>query len=180
MATRRHADDNLTGLTDLVVQCLAEADAVVLTGGVSKGAYDYVPAAVAAAGGEVVFHRISARPGQPTLGAVVGGRAVIGLPGNPLAVLTAGRRVLLPVLRRLAGFEDIDPPAPKVIVSAWRGSPIPIAYWRPVNLVAPGVAEITSLTGSGDVCGPAMSDGFIEAPPDQSSGGEFPYYPWRP
>lgn len=180
VASVGHVEDQPDALARGVAQGLDVADAVILTGGVSKGAYDYVPGAVVAAGGEVVFHRIRARPGQPTLGAVAGGRAVIGLPGNPLAVLTAGRRVVVPVLRRLAGFATIDPPAPVVELHAWRGAPIPLTWWRPVTMRSDGVAELASLRGSGDVCGPAASAGFVEAPPGCESIGPLPLFAWRP
>ncbi|WP_197526173.1 molybdopterin molybdotransferase MoeA [Botrimarina colliarenosi] len=176
----QHADDSLEELTTVLAESLQRNDAVVLTGGVSKGAYDYVPDAVRSIGGEVVFYRIRARPGQPTLGAVAGEKAIVGLPGNPLAVLTAGRRVLTPVLRRLAGHATIESPTPQVTLEAWSGKTLPLTWWRPVRLNAQGVASLASLRGSGDVCGPAATDGFIEVPADTSGVGPYPYYAWRP
>lgn len=172
--------DSLETLTTTLTEALADADAVVLTGGVSKGAYDFVPEAVRKAGGEVVFHRVRARPGQPTLGAVADGKLIVGLPGNPLAVLTAGRRLLAPLLRRMAGFKTYDPPASLVTLEAWAGKPQSLTWWRPVSLTAPGVARLAALQGSGDVFGPAMADGFVEIAPDADGVGPFPFYTWRP
>lgn len=176
---RIHATDSLNSLKKALANALGGSDAVVLTGGVSKGAYDFVPDAVRAAGGEVVFHRIRARPGQPSLGAIVEGKPIVGLPGNPLAVLTAGRWLLTPILKRLAGFEKYNPATPQVTLEAWTGKPQPLTWWRPVTLTAPGVAKLTTLQGSGDVCGPAMSDGFIEVTADRNDAGPYSYYPWR-
>ncbi len=177
--TRKHAPDSLDSLTEALRVAVADSDAVVLNGGVSKGAYDFVPDAVRAVGGEVVFHRLRARPGQPTLGAVVGDKPIIGLPGNPLAVLTAGRRLLTPILKRLAGFTTFDQPAPQVTLEAWTGTPQSLTWWRPVILATAGVAKLAALQGSGDVCGPAMSDGFIEVPADQQGIGPYSYYSWQ-
>ncbi len=176
----RHADDSLDAVADELRQAVADYDAVVLTGGVSKGAYDYVPPAVERIGGEIVFHRIKARPGQPTLGAVIGETPVVGLPGNPLAVMCAGRRLVVPMLRQRAGLASPVPPPATVALNAWPGKTLPITWWRAVTLVEPGVAQIAALKGSGDVCGPATTDGFVEVSPETSGTGPFAYYPWTP
>ncbi|MEO0530607.1 MAG: molybdopterin molybdotransferase MoeA [Planctomycetota bacterium] len=176
---RLHVGDSLDNLATTIEASLSSCDALLLTGGVSKGAYDHVPDAVRRAGGEVVFHRLKARPGQPTLGAVAYGKPILGLPGNPLAVLCAGRRVALPALRRRAGFGVFDPPAPQVQVETWQGKTIPLTWWRPVSFKSSRTARIASLRGSGDVCGPAETDGFVEVPPDENGTGPFPYYAWN-
>ncbi|MEM1304480.1 MAG: molybdopterin-binding protein, partial [Planctomycetota bacterium] len=172
--------DDAGALAAALRDAVAQADVVVLTGGVSKGEYDFVRDAVLEVGGEVLFHGVTARPGRPTLGAVVGDVPVLGLPGNPVAVLTTSRRLLTPVLRRRAGVERFDPPAPLASIDEWRGKTLPLTWWRPVTLVGPGVATLASLKGSGDVCGPATTDGFIEAPPDANHTGPFPFFPWTP
>jgi molybdopterin molybdotransferase len=46
---------------------LAAADAVVLSGGVSVGAYDFVPAAVTAVGARTLVHGVAMKPGKPFL-----------------------------------------------------------------------------------------------------------------
>ncbi|TWT41427.1 molybdopterin molybdotransferase MoeA [Botrimarina hoheduenensis] len=176
--TRGHVLDTLAGLSDAIRAASAEADALVLTGGVSKGAYDHVPAAVLAAGGEGVFHRLNARPGRPTFAAVIDGKPIIGLPGNPLAVLTSGRRIVTPALRQRAGFSACDPPSPTVELVEWSGKSLPLTWWRPVTLIGPGHATLADLRGSGDTCGPASSDGFIEAPPNSDKAGIYGYYSW--
>lgn len=173
-----HADDTLGGLTGLLRQALEHADAVVLTGGVSKGAYDFVPEAVASAGAETMFHRLPARPGRPTLGAVAGGKPVFGLPGNPLSVLTTARRLLAPALRRRAGFAAPEDRRPAVTIVRPDQRMIPLTWWRPVRITTHGHAELVPLKGSGDTCGPAVSDGFVEVPPETAGVGPFAYYDW--
>lgn len=175
-----HANDELRDLTDTIINELSRSDAVVLTGGVSKGAYDFVPEAVQKSGGSTVFHRIAARPGQPTLGAVFEGKPILGLPGNPLAVLCGGRRLLMPALRKRAGFAVADPSVPVVQLSQPPGKTLPITWWRPVKLIENGIATIAKLKGSGDVIGPAETDGFIEVPPESTGVGPYPYYTWQP
>lgn len=175
-----HADDSLDAMAEQLKSAVARYDIVLLTGGVSKGAYDFVPPAVQQIGGQIVFHRIAARPGQPTLGALVDGTPVIGLPGNPLAVLCAGRRLVVPVLRKLAGLALSDPPAATVCVEKASDKTLSITWWRPVTLTGEGIAKLASLRGSGDVCGPATTDGFVEVPPETDGSGPYAYYPWHP
>lgn len=175
---REHALDTLEALTAKLGAAVETADAVILTGGVSKGAYDYVPDAVRGLGGEIIFHRIAARPGHPMLGAMVGSTPVLGLPGNPLSVLCTARRMVAPVLRKRAGFETPDPPATMAEIESWSGRTQKVTWWRPVVRTGDGVVRLVSLRGSGDVCGPAGSDGFIEAPPGSDGVGPYSFYPW--
>ena len=71
--------------TEMLTAHLKKSDAVLLTGGVSMGDYDYVPDVVREVGGEVVFHGLPIRPGKPILGAATNeGKLIIGLPGNPV------------------------------------------------------------------------------------------------
>lgn len=83
-AERVHADDTPESLS-AALDRTAFADIIVLTGGVSAGKYDLVPAAVRARGFETVFHKVAQRPGKPLLFARRGHRLLFGLPGNPLA-----------------------------------------------------------------------------------------------
>jgi len=87
----------------------AAADLVVTIGGVSRGAADYVPAALAALDAEVLFHGVAIRPGKPVMCARLPerGAMLFGLPGNPLAVLATFRALVTPYLRVLQG----QPPA---------------------------------------------------------------------
>lgn len=178
--TQQHVIDSAEGTAAGLREAVASADAVVLTGGVSKGNHDHVRGAIESVGGKRLFHGLAARPGRPTLGAVVDGTPVLGLPGNPVAVLTTSRRLLVPVLRRRAGVVRAERPAALVSLESWAGKTLPLAWWRPVRLNDDGRATLASLRGSGDVIGPAQTDGFIEAPPHADGCGPFPFYPWRP
>ena len=112
------------------------------------------------------------------LGAMVGSTPVMGLPGNPLSVLCTARRMVAPVLRKRAGFETSDPPATMAKLESWSGRTQKVTWWRPVVLAENGLARLVSLKGSGDVCGPAGSEGFIEVPPGSDSVGPYAFYPW--
>lgn len=95
--------DDAPAFTRHLEAALAEADLVLTTGGVSAGRMDFVPAAVAAMGGEILFHKVAIRPGKPLLCARFGHKLLLGLPGNPMAVAVGLRFFAVPALRALAG-----------------------------------------------------------------------------
>jgi molybdopterin molybdotransferase len=98
------APDHQPDLVAALARLAAAADVIVTTGGVSAGSHDLVPAAVAAAGGTLLFHKVAIRPGKPVLAARLGaGPWLLGLPGNPVAVAATARFFLVPLLRALLG-----------------------------------------------------------------------------
>jgi molybdopterin molybdotransferase len=101
---RDHVGDELQAVQAALTRWRSQADVIVTTGGVSAGTHDLVPAAVAAAGATVVFHKVAIRPGKPVLAArFPDGPWLIGLPGNPVAVAACARFFLVPLLRALLG-----------------------------------------------------------------------------
>lgn len=102
----RHATD---GRTDLgaVLDALAPADIVVITGGLSVGRHDYTRPALADQGAELLVERLLMRPGQPTAIArsttPEGQRLWFGLPGNPVSAYVVATLLLTPTVRALAG-----------------------------------------------------------------------------
>jgi molybdenum cofactor synthesis domain-containing protein len=76
--------------TDVLKQKIREAaersDALITSGGVSMGVYDFTKAALKELGAEIFFERVSLRPGKPTVFGRLGDTLVFGLPGNPVSV----------------------------------------------------------------------------------------------
>ncbi len=70
-------------LAAVIAREMESSDVLLLTGGVSAGDFDYVPGALKGAGAEVLFHRVSVKPGKPTLFARRGSQFFFGLPGKP-------------------------------------------------------------------------------------------------
>ena len=175
----RRVHDQLDPLTHALRAALDTSDAVLLTGGVSMGDYDFVPDAVQAAGGSMVFHKLALRPGKPMLGAVgPQGQAVLGLPGNPVSVMVTARRWASVALRKRAGLAQPDPPSAAVRLVNGVDKRLSLWWYRPVRLTETGQAEVIKTMGSGDLAATASSDGFVELPPDATGIGPWPFYPW--
>lgn len=174
-----YGQDTLSALTDALGGKLETCDVVLVTGGVSRGDHDHVPAAVERVGGEVVFHKLPIRPGKPLLAAVgPGGQAILGLPGNPVSAMVTARRFACAALRRRAGFARPLLPPTHVRLANADEKALSLWWYRPVRLVEPGVAALVPGRGSGDVVGAARSDGFVELPQGASGEGPWPYWPW--
>ncbi len=99
---RGHAGDSMGQLRAMMAYT-GQADVVVISGGVSMGAYDMVPDALRGHGVEVHFHKVSQKPGKPLLFGSKGGRLYFGLPGNPLACHVCLHRYVVPAVRKMMG-----------------------------------------------------------------------------
>lgn len=88
----------------------AGADVVVSTGAVSMGRHDFIPAALAQAGAELLFHKVAMRPGKPILLArLPWGALHFGLPGNPVSCAVGQRFFVDAALRRMLGQPPEQP-----------------------------------------------------------------------
>ena len=85
----------------------AENEVICLSGGVSKGEFDYVPRVLSSLGVETLFHRVAMKPGRPTFFGrreISGKRQfVFGLPGNPVSTFVTFELFAVRLLHRMAG-----------------------------------------------------------------------------
>ena len=76
--------DREEALARAIDTALGECDLVMVSGGSSVGTRDIV-CRVLEDRGRVLLHGIAMKPGKPTILGEVAGKAVLGLPGNPVA-----------------------------------------------------------------------------------------------
>ena len=150
----------------------AAADLLVLTAGSSVSARDLTRAVIERLGAPgVLQHGLAVRPGKPTLLAVCEGKAVIGLPGNPVSALLVARQILLPLLRHWSGAT----PSPAASLRALLGANLSSASGRedtvPVRLrERDGQLLAEPVFGkSGLIFTLVGADGLVQVPLD--SGG---------
>jgi molybdopterin molybdotransferase len=89
----------------------AECDLVVITAGSSAGTRDMTAEVIDSLGPPgVLVHGINTKPGKPTILGICSGKAIIGLPGNPVSALVNGYLFVVPVIEKLSGlsFENTN------------------------------------------------------------------------
>jgi molybdopterin molybdotransferase len=93
------------------------ADIIVVTGGASVGEKDFAKAMFEPLGLELIFSKLSIKPGKPVWLGRVRGKLVMGLPGNPTSALVTARLLLAPLLAGMTA-ESIGR------ALAWRSIPL--------------------------------------------------------
>jgi molybdopterin molybdotransferase len=87
---------------------LESCDLVVITAGSSASTRDLTATVINRLGKPgVLVHGVNVRPGKPTILAVCEGKAMIGLPGNPVSALVIASLFVLPVIRHLLGIRSV-------------------------------------------------------------------------
>ena len=128
--------DQFSVLKDAASKALSECDAVIITAGSSASTRDMTADVIRTLGEPgVLVHGINTRPGKPTILGVCNGKAVIGLPGNPVSALVNGYLFVVPVIEKLLSAL----PKPKATVQAILTVNLPSQAgredWWPVKLV---------------------------------------------
>lgn len=95
--------DDLSAMETAAAEAVDSADLVAVTGGASVGEKDFAKAMFGPLGLELIFSKISIKPGKPVWFGRVGAKLVIGLPGNPTSALVTARLLLAPLLAGLTG-----------------------------------------------------------------------------
>ena len=93
--------DDLEGSYRAVCEALEEVDLLITTGGVSVGDYDYMPDIYARLGADVLFNKVAMRPGSVTTVAVLEGKILFGLSGNPSASYVGFELFVRPIIRKM-------------------------------------------------------------------------------
>jgi molybdopterin molybdotransferase len=98
--------DDPAALYDALSGAFASADMLVVTAGSSVSARDMTAAVINRLGTPgVLVHGVAARPGKPTILAVVDGKPVMGLPGNPVSAIVMFSLFGVPAIAQLLGAE---------------------------------------------------------------------------
>ncbi|MEZ4673814.1 MAG: molybdopterin molybdotransferase MoeA [Caldilineaceae bacterium] len=96
--------DDRMALEEAARRAHAEADIIVLSAGSSVSYRDMSVDVIDALGEPgVLVHGVSVKPGKPTILAVAGGKAVFGLPGNPVSAMVIFDLFITPTIRLLLG-----------------------------------------------------------------------------
>jgi len=124
------ARDQLADVRERLAHGIAQADAVIVSGGVSVGPYDVVKAAFAEVGSMDLW-RVAVQPGKPFAFGVAGDRGaaagsgpadrtpvlLFGLPGNPVSSFVTFEIFVRPALRALEGRRRLFRPVDRAVLT---------------------------------------------------------------
>jgi len=178
-----HLPDEKTVLKNALEKILKEFDVIILSGGVSQGKFDFIPAVMEEIGVKKVFHQVSQRPGKPFwFGVSASGKVVFALPGNPVSTFMCFYRYIKPWLLKSLGIEGKTEQA---ILAKDFSFPPKLTYFLQVSVQNENgkiMAYPDAGGGSGDFANLKKIDGFLELPLERSefkAGEAFPFIPFR-
>jgi molybdopterin molybdotransferase len=98
--------DHFDLLKEAAAAALEAGDMLVLSAGSSVSVRDMTVQVIGELGEPgVLLHGVATRPGKPTIVAVVGGKPVLGLPGNPVSAMIQFDMFGVPAIYRLQGVQ---------------------------------------------------------------------------
>ncbi len=183
-AEHDHLADEPDLLEERIGQHLDDADVLILSGGVSMGKADFVPEVLRKLGVDVVFHKISQRPGKPMwFGVGQKGQAVFALPGNPVSTLVCCRQYVIPALARASGIPEVLPEFATLAQDvAFRPA---LTCFLPVRLISNTAGQVLAMpvptNTSGDFASLSGTDGCVELSLTQTdfpAGTAVPLHRW--
>lgn len=158
------APDDEAALAALLARALAH-DAVLLSGGTSKGAGDVAARVVGRLRDPgVVVHGVALKPGKPLCLAVTQGKPVVILPGFPTSAIFTFHEFVAPVLRAFAGLPPARRERTAAVLAARIASQRGRTEYVMVSLVEGPDGRLAAYPtgkGSGAVTAFGQADGFV-------------------
>ncbi|MEW2922090.1 molybdopterin molybdotransferase MoeA [Muricauda sp. ANG21] len=178
-----HLLDEPSAIKQRLEQLIKEYDVLLLSGGVSKGKYDFLPEAFDSLGVEKVFHKVLQRPGKPFwFGKHEQDKTtVFSFPGNPVSTFVNYHLYFKPWLNKTLGIDTThftvfldEPYTNSTDLTVFIGVTLKLKEGK---LAANTIAT----TGSGDLLALAKADGFVKVLPKEEipKGKIVPFIPTR-
>ena len=166
-----NARDSLDDLRAKITAGL-EADALILSGGVSMGKYDLVEPVLSEFAAEVIFDAVAIRPGKPVVFALCKGKPVFGLPGNPVSTMVTFDLFVRPAIDILSGTEPRSLLFIEATLTASLAEKPGLTHFLPAKLSRRGdKAHVSPVPwqGSGDVVAMAHANCLLVVPADRET-----------
>ena len=171
------AKDDVEEITEKLRIGLLNSDAVITTGGTSVGGLDLVPDAVNKMGKPgVVVHGVAMRPAMPTALAVLEGKPVMILSGNPVAAIIGFEVFARPLICKMLGMKKEEPrPVIKAVMARKVATALGRKTFVRVRVLQKNGefrAEPVSARGSGAISTMTRGNGFVIVPENREGLSE--------
>lgn len=180
LVSELHVPDDPEQLEATLKNALQNSDILVLTGGVSRGKYDFVAPVLEKLLGSPKFHGIAQRPGKPlAFWANNDHPPVFALPGNPVSVMACAARYLFPALTQILKGEQQQPD--KLPANGRFNCPPHFTGLIPCR-IKHGTLELVPLSNSGNFLSLTGTHGIAELPGKLTrtklENHPATFYPW--
>lgn len=158
------AADNEDITRIMIAEALKNNDILILSGGISMGEFDFVPAVLQSLGINVAFKQVAIQPGKPTLFGTGQDKFVFGLPGNPVSSYFILELLVKPFIYKCMGH-DWNPPVLRLRAGERmiRKKSNRLA-WMPVRIDREGLVYQIEYHGSAHIFSLRDADGIIPVP----------------
>jgi len=166
-----HIADDIDMLRQKLAYVLDEMDVLILSGGVSKGKFDFLPQVLSELGVENIFHRVAQRPGKPFwFGAHSQSKTLIfSFPGNPVSTFFNFYLYFKPWLLKSLGVSLVNQ---QVMLSDTLENNSDLTVFAGVkthNNDGRVTATLVEGNGSGDLANLTKIDGFVRLDQEHST-----------
>ncbi len=180
-----HLKDDFEAIKVKLGDILENYEIVILSGGVSKGKFDFMPKALEALGVVKHFHKIKQRPGKPFwFGQKDKNRFVFAFPGNPVSSFMCMQKYFMPWLVSSLGATTQQ--TTRAMLSEDISFKPDLTYYLQVALSYEPDGKVMAIpyegNGSGDLANLVYADGFLELPQGKDTykrGEVFNFIPFR-
>jgi molybdopterin molybdotransferase len=158
--------DDVREISERLSRGLRLCDALLTTGGTAVSQRDVIIKALERAGAEIVVRGIAMRPGRPTGSAVLGGKPIFTLSGNPVSCAVGYLFFTLPALQRIFHVREVPLPTISGILTRRVTCPPSFRCFVRVRVREErGVlVEPLALRGASLISTLLKADGFLEVP----------------
>ena len=128
-----------------------ENDVTIISGGVSVGDFDYVPVVIEELGFNILFNKLTVKPGKRTTFALKENNYIIGLPGNPVSSFIQFEIFAKPFLYKLMGHDFKSANLPFILASDFKRRKTDREEFIPVTINIKNEVETVKYNGSAHI-----------------------------
>ena len=179
-----HLNDDREQIKSKMQDYLNEYDVILLSGGVSKGKFDFLPEVLDELGAEKLFHRIAQRPGKPFWFGRRNKCTIFAFPGNPVSSFVCMHRYFVEWLGHSLGT-PLRKMTYAILTDEVHFKP-DLTYFLEVKISSSPNGQLLAKpkkgNGSGDLANLVEADAVIELPRGKNvytRGEVYPIYLYR-
>lgn len=155
------ARDTPADIDRVLKTALGENEVVLISGGVSVGDFDFVPAVLRQNQIELLFEKVAIKPGKPAVFGRRGQTYCFGLPGNPVSTFVVFELLVKPFLYKLMGHEYSPVTVQMCLEESVARKDTDRQSWIPVQRTGTATVRPVKYHGSAHTAALCEADGLV-------------------